>query len=218
MKSDCVLCKISRGQIPSQRIHEDDLTVAFLAVDQVNPGHTIVAIKPHLETIADLSLDQAAAAFRAVNRVARAVDRAFRPAGLMIIQRSGIVSGQTIPHFHLHVLPRIANDGLTFTWPPRNLPADELAGLASQIRATWGHDAPGAIAAPDGTLTLCERQAGQARESAGTTLGAAYGLRYERSVDSSGTISSRSLSRETRVRQGAGWRVPCWGPRDPAEP
>jgi histidine triad (HIT) family protein len=138
MSSDCVFCKISRGQIPSQRVHEDDLTVAFLGVDQVTPGHTIVAIKAHLETIVDLSPEQAAAAFRAVSRVTRAVDRAFRPAGLMIVQRSGAVSGQTIPHFHLHVLPRTANDGFSLTWRRRNPPADELATLAEQIRLADG--------------------------------------------------------------------------------
>jgi histidine triad (HIT) family protein len=138
MRSDCLFCKISRGQIPSQRIHEDELTVAFLGADQVTPGHIIVAIKPHLETIVDLSPDQAAAAFRAVSRVARAVDRAFSPAGLMIVQRSGAVSGQTIPHFHLHVLPRTANDGVSLTWPRRNPPADELATLAAQIRVADG--------------------------------------------------------------------------------
>jgi histidine triad (HIT) family protein len=138
MRSDCLFCKISRGEIPSQRLHEDELTVAFLGVDQVNPGHAIVAIRPHLETIVDLSPDQAAAVFRAVGRVARAVDRAFRPAGLMIVQRSGAVSGQTIPHFHLHVLPRTANDGVSLTWPRRNPPADELAALAEQIRVADG--------------------------------------------------------------------------------
>jgi histidine triad (HIT) family protein len=138
MRSGCLFCKICRGEIPSQRIHEDDLTVAFLDVDQVNPGHTIVAIKPHLERIVDLSPDQAAAAFRAVDRIARAVDRAFKPAGLMIVQRSGAASGQTIPHFHLHVLPRTANDGVHLTWPRRSPPADELASLAQQIRIAGG--------------------------------------------------------------------------------
>lgn len=134
MRSDCLFCKIGRGQIPSQRIHEDELTVAFLDVDQVNPGHAIVAIKPHLETIVDLSPDQAAAAFRTVSRVARAIDTAFKPEGLMILQTSGAASGQTVPHFHLHVLPRRSNDGVSLTWPRKNPPADELARLAGQIR------------------------------------------------------------------------------------
>lgn len=138
MRSDCVCCKIGRGQIPPQRIHEDELTVAFLDVDQVNPGHVIVAVKPHLESIVDSSPDQAAAAFRTARRVARAVETAFKPAGLMILQASGAASGQTVPHFHLHVLPRTSNDGVSFTWPRKNQPADELASLANRIRVAEG--------------------------------------------------------------------------------
>ena len=132
MRSDCLFCKIGRGQIPSQRIHEDELTVAFLDVDQVNPGHAIVAIKPHLETIVDLSPDQAAAAFRTVSRVARAIDTAFKPEGLMILQTSGAASGQTVPHFHLHVLPRTANDGAFVSSTPAP-PLPEIRFLASNV-------------------------------------------------------------------------------------
>lgn len=138
MRSDCVFCKIGRREIPSQRIHEDELTVAFLDVDQVNPGHVIVAVKAHVASMADLSAEQAAAAFRTVHRVARAVETAFKPAGLMILQSSGAASGQTVPHFHLNVLPRSANDGVSLTWPRKNAPADELASLADQIRVAEG--------------------------------------------------------------------------------
>jgi len=135
MRSDCVYCKIARGQIASQRVHEDELTLAFMDVDQVNPGHVIVAIRPHLATILDLSPEQAAAAFRTVSRVARAVETAFRPEGLTILQANGAASGQTISHFHLHVLPRYSNDGVNVSWPRKNAPADELARVAGQIRA-----------------------------------------------------------------------------------
>jgi len=134
MRSDCVFCKIGGGQIPAQRIHEDELTVAFLDVDQINPGHVVVAVKPHIEAIVDLSPDQAAAVFRTVSQVARAVEAALEPAGLMILQTSGAVAGQTIAHLHLHVLPRTADDGVSLTWPRRSSPADELAKLADQIR------------------------------------------------------------------------------------
>lgn len=132
MRSDCVFCKIASGEIPSHRIHEDELTVAFMDVDQGNPGHVIVAVRPHLETIVDLSPDQAAAAFRTVSRVARAVDTALKPEGLTILHGNG---AQTIAHFHLHVLPRHANDGVSLTWPRKNAPADELARVARRIRA-----------------------------------------------------------------------------------
>ncbi len=140
MRSDCVFCKIGGGQIPSQRIHEDDLTVVFLDVDQINPGHVVVAVKPHVEAISDLSRDQATAVFQMVSRVARAVETAFKPAGLMILQTSGAAAGQTIPHLHFHVLPRTPDDGVSLTWPRRNSPADELAKLADQIRRAFARE------------------------------------------------------------------------------
>lgn len=134
MRSGCLFCKIARGQIPSHRVHEDELTLAFMDVDQVNPGHVIVAIRPHLETIVDLSPEQATAAFRTVTRVARALEAAFKPEGLTILQANGAAGWQAVPHFHLHVLPRHSNDGVSLTWPRKNPPADELARLAGQIR------------------------------------------------------------------------------------
>jgi histidine triad (HIT) family protein len=135
MKSDCVFCKIASGQIPSHRVHEDELTVAFMDVDQGNPGHVIVAVRPHLETIVDLSSDEAAAAFRTVRRVARALDAALKPEGLAILHANAVGGAHTIAHFHLHVLPRHANDGVSLTWPRKNAPADELARVARRIRA-----------------------------------------------------------------------------------
>jgi histidine triad (HIT) family protein len=94
----------------------------------------IVAIRPHLESIVDLSPDPAAAAFRMVNRVARDLEAVFKPEGLTILQTKGAAGGQTVPHFHLHVLPRRSNDGVKLTRPRKNPPADELARLAGQIR------------------------------------------------------------------------------------
>ena len=132
--SDCVFCRIVARQIPATVVHEDQHTLAFMDLGQVNPGHVIVAIRPHVATIVDLSPDLAAAAFRTVSRIARALEAVFKPEGLTILQPNGVAGGQTVPHFHLHVLPRRANDGVTLTWPRKNPPADELARLAGQIR------------------------------------------------------------------------------------
>jgi len=132
--TDCVFCKIVSGQIPCHRVHEDDVTLAFMDIGQVNPGHVIVAIKPHLETFTDLSPKQAADVFRAAHRVAQAVTAAVTPEGLTILQANGKAAWQTVPHFHLHVLPRHLGDGVTLTWPAKNPPTEELAALASRIR------------------------------------------------------------------------------------
>jgi histidine triad (HIT) family protein len=134
MKRDCVFCKIGRGETPAYRVHEDTLTLALMDVDQVTPGHVIVAIRPHLETLVDLSPDQAAAVFCTAHQVARAATAALEPTALTILQSSGAAGGQSVRHFHLHVLSRYPNDGVSLTWPRKHLPADELATLASRIR------------------------------------------------------------------------------------
>jgi histidine triad (HIT) family protein len=102
-------------------------------VGQLNPGHVVVAVKPHVETIFELDPDLAAAAFRTASRVAKAVKAAFDPEGLTILQANNKAGWQTVPHFHMHVLPRHADDGVTITWPAKNPPSEELAKLAAQI-------------------------------------------------------------------------------------
>jgi len=134
--ADCVFCKIVGGDIPAHSVYQDDFTIAFMDLGQVNPGHVIVAVKPHLETIFDLEPDQAAAAFRTVNRVATALKSEFDPEGLTILQANRRAGFQTIPHFHVHVLPRHTDDGVTLTWPAKNPPAEQLAELAARIKVT----------------------------------------------------------------------------------
>jgi histidine triad (HIT) family protein len=131
---DCVFCKIVAGEIPSHRVYEDDLTIAFMDIGQVNPGHVIVAVRRHAETILDLTQDEAAAAFRTTHGVASAVKAAFEPEGFTVLQANRRAGFQTVPHFHLHVLPRHADDGVTLTWPAKNPPAEQLAEYAAMIK------------------------------------------------------------------------------------
>ena len=131
---DCVFCRIVAGEIPAHRVYEDDLTIAFMDIGQVNPGHVLVAVKEHAGTILDLTPDQAAAAFRTTHGVANAVQAAFEPEGITVLQANGAAGFQTVPHFHLHVLPRHTDDGVTLTWPAKNPPADQLAQYAAMIK------------------------------------------------------------------------------------
>lgn len=133
--SDCVFCRIVAGTIPSTRVHEDEHTVAFMDIGQVNPGHVLVAVKAHAEDIYSLDAAQAAAAFRAATRVARAIRAAFAPAGLSVYQANGKPAGQTVFHFHLHLVPRHEGDGMALAWPVRNPPREQLEEAAAKIRA-----------------------------------------------------------------------------------
>ena len=134
--AETVFTKIISGEIPSAKVFEDENVFAFMDAGQVNPGHVIVATKRPAETLLDLSEDEVSAVFGAVRKVAAAVQNAFGPDGMTILQANKPAGWQTVPHFHVHVLPRHVDDGVTLGWP-RNEPAlDELKELAARIDVT----------------------------------------------------------------------------------
>ena len=133
--TDCVFCNIVAGNIPAHRVHEDDEIVAIMDVGHVNPGHTLVIAKRHAATMMDLDEETSGKAFLIANRIAKALERAFQPEGMTILQANRPAGFQTVGHFHMHVLPRYAGDGCTLTWPAKNPSQEDLAGYAAQVRA-----------------------------------------------------------------------------------
>jgi histidine triad (HIT) family protein len=131
----CVFCKIVAKQIPATVVREDEHTLAFMDIGQVNPGHVLVAVKRHAENIYALDDAQAAAVFQAAARLARAIRDAFAPQGLSVYQANGSAAGQTVFHFHVHLVPRHERDGMELSWPVKNPPREKLADYAEKIRA-----------------------------------------------------------------------------------
>ncbi len=131
----CLFCKLIAGQIPSVRVFEDDLTLAFMDLGQVNPGHVLVASKRHAATLLDLTPEEAGAVMQTARRVALAAQAAFAPEGLNLFQANGAVAGQTVGHFHIHVLPRHAGDGVGLAWPRKDPGPAALNDYAQQLRA-----------------------------------------------------------------------------------
>ena len=132
--NNCVFCRIVAKEIPAAVVFEDERTIAFMDAGQVNPGHVLVAAKAHVETLYELDDEQAGALLRAAARVARAIRAAFRPPGLSVYQANGKPAGQTVFHYHVHLLPRHAGDGMELTWPVKNPPREKLEAYAAQIR------------------------------------------------------------------------------------
>lgn len=132
--ADCIFCRLIAGEIPAARVAEDEHTIAFMDIGQLNPGHTLVAIKRHAATLLDLSEDEAAAAMRAAHRIAHAAKEAFNPPGLTLLQANGREGDQTVFHFHIHVVPRHGNDGVEVVWPRKNPPFAQLEDYAAQLR------------------------------------------------------------------------------------
>jgi histidine triad (HIT) family protein len=135
LKSDpaCVFCKIVAKQIPATVVYEDADVLAFMDIGQVNPGHVLVAAKTHAENIYELDDAQSGAVFRAAARVARAIRAAFSPGGLSVYQANGKPAGQTVFHFHMHLVPRHDGDGMALTWPVKNPAREKLEDYARKI-------------------------------------------------------------------------------------
>ncbi|MFL6574513.1 MAG: HIT family protein [Burkholderiales bacterium] len=136
--SNCVFCRIVAKEIPATVVHEDEHTLAFMDIGQVNPGHVLVAVKKHAENIFALDEAQAAAVFRSAAKVARAIQGAFEPQGLSVYQANGAAAGQTVLHLHIHLVPRYEGDGMALTWPVKNPPREKLTEYAEKIRVKLG--------------------------------------------------------------------------------
>jgi histidine triad (HIT) family protein len=125
--------RIIAGELPCAKVYEDEHIFAFMDAGQVNPGHVIVATKKPFETIMDADEASACALMAVAHRIARAVQAAFQPAGMTLLQANRPAGWQTVPHVHIHVLPRHDNDGVGLTWPRKEPGMARLIELAAQI-------------------------------------------------------------------------------------
>lgn len=128
--------RLLSGELPCAQVYEDRHVFAFMDAGQVNDGHVIVASKHPFETLLDMDEETAAAMMRAAWKIARVVQAEFRPDGITILQANRPAGWQTVPHAHLHVLPRYTNDGVGLVWPRREPGLERLRELAARLRVT----------------------------------------------------------------------------------
>lgn len=130
----CIFCKIVAGELPCHRVTEDEGTLVFLDIFPVSPGHTLVIPKAHHENLYDLPAGAAEAIAATARRVALAIRRALAPEGLMVFQLNGAAAGQTVFHYHMHLLPRSEGEPLALHTRVAGDPA-RLADQAARIAA-----------------------------------------------------------------------------------
>lgn len=134
MESETIFSKIIKGEIPCAKVYEDDWVFAFMDAGQLNPGHVLVATKTPYETFMDADDASVVALIRAAHKIARAVQRAFKPEGVTLLQANKPAGWQTVPHLHMHVLPRFENDGVGLIWPRKDPSLDLLLEYARRIK------------------------------------------------------------------------------------
>lgn len=129
-----VFARILRGEIPSHRVYEDDLTLAFMDVMPQADGHTLIIPKVEAENLLDTPPEALSAVVLTTQRVARAVRKAFDAPGILIAQLNGSTAGQSVFHMHFHVVPR--REGLELRFHARDMADPKLlAEHAARIRA-----------------------------------------------------------------------------------
>jgi histidine triad (HIT) family protein len=130
----CIFCKIAAGEAPCFKLCEDAETLAFMDINPVHDGHALVISKGHHPTLFDIPPEAFAAVARTTARVAQAVKEAVQPDGLNLVQANGRAAAQSVGHFHMHVLPRLAGDGLLVNWRPQPGDMAQIAAVAERIR------------------------------------------------------------------------------------
>ena len=114
---DCIFCKIVRGEIPSAKVLENEKVLAFLDINPVSKGHTLVIPRAHYPTYAEMPVDVLAALGEALQKIGTAVKSQLNFAGFNILLNNGRAAGQLIDHSHFHLVPRNVEDGV-MEWPP----------------------------------------------------------------------------------------------------
>lgn len=135
-ENDCIFCKIIDGEIPSAKVYEDEDVYAFLDISQVTKGHTLVIPKSHEKDVFELNEETAAKLFRVVPSIAKALNKTFSPKGMNVLNNNKEFAGQSVFHYHLHLLPRYdSNDSFQASWGDNSssYETEDLIDMAASI-------------------------------------------------------------------------------------
>jgi|SRR3989344_2289548 len=131
--NDCIFCKIVKGEIPSNKVYEDEKVLAFLDIGPVNKGHALVIPKEHYVNIYDIPENLLKNVIAAVKKVSKAVKKGVNADGINLNMSNDPSAGQVVMHFHMHVIPRFKNDNLKL-WPQSKYKEGEAEEVKKKIK------------------------------------------------------------------------------------
>jgi histidine triad (HIT) family protein len=131
---DCLFCKIVAGEIPSERVAEDERTLAFMDINPATRGHALVIPRRHAANLLEIDPEDLAATVAAAQRLVRTASERLGADGVNLLNSCGPAAWQTVFHFHVHVIPRYEGDPLRLPWTPLPGDAEEIAAAAAQLR------------------------------------------------------------------------------------
>lgn len=129
---NCIFCKIIAGEIPAHKVWENEKVLAFLDVNPIAKGHTLVIPKKHFVDVFDIELDYLKEIIAVAQKIAGDIKQNLGATGVNLLNASGKDAQQSVFHFHMHIIPRYENDGLN-TWPNSNYKEDSFEKITKKI-------------------------------------------------------------------------------------
>lgn len=134
-KDDCIFCKIANGEIPSATLYEDEEFRVILDLGPASRGHGLILPKEHFDNLYELDDAYASKVMPLAKKLATAMTKAFAADGFNLVQNNGEVAGQTVCHFHMHLIPRYEGGNEVIQWTAGTADSEELKQLAEQVRS-----------------------------------------------------------------------------------
>lgn len=134
MKEDCIFCKIANGDIPANTLYEDEDFRAIFDASPASKGHALILPKEHYSNIFELSEEAASKVFVVAKKISAALSEETGCIGINVLQNNGEVAGQTVFHFHMHLIPRYKDDGVGISWAQGEPDQEYLKELAAKIK------------------------------------------------------------------------------------
>lgn len=133
---DCIFCKIVNKEQSSNVIYENDVLIAILDAFPAQKGHVLIIPKTHVKNIYELDENLGGTIFKTAIKISKALKEVFGESieGLNIVQNNEVVGGQTVFHFHMHIIPRCSNDGILLKWNSVKLDKDELDNICTNLK------------------------------------------------------------------------------------
>lgn len=135
MKDDCIFCKIAAGEIPAATLYEDDVFRVILDLGPASRGHALILPKEHYADLSEIREETAEKVLPLAKKLSAAMTKALGCAGINLVQNNGEAAGQTVRHFHMHIIPRYEKGPRIVSWEPGELDDDDKIRIVEAVKA-----------------------------------------------------------------------------------
>ncbi len=133
-KEDCIFCKLANGEIPTNTLYEDEDVRVIFDLSPASKGHVLILPKEHYDDIFNMTKEAGEKVFATAIKLAPAIKKATGCVGMNVVQNNGEIAGQTVFHFHMHLIPRYVDDTVNIGWKPGELDKEQAQQIIDDVR------------------------------------------------------------------------------------